>query len=145
MHEIPQPARELADDLRAVLKHLMRKLRQEGENHPSGLSFHQLMLLARIESHSGIGVAELARLENLQGPTISSHVKALEAAGLVRRAADPADRRRAGLHLTDHGRTVFAEIRERRRDWLACELAQLPAEGAAALRQALTYLKDLGE
>ena len=121
-------------------------MRQEGEGQPAGsLGLHQTLLLARMDQHPGIGVAELARLEKLRGPTMSGHVKALENAGLVVRAPDPADKRRAGLHLTTAGRQALDAVRSRRRDWLAAELARLPDEGAAALRQALVYLKRVGE
>ncbi|MFT3813146.1 MAG: MarR family transcriptional regulator [Acidovorax sp.] len=142
----PSPqAIALADDLRAVLKHLIRRMRQEDEGQSAGgLGLHQTLLLARIGQHPGIGVAELARLEKLRGPTMSGHVKALENAGLVRRAPDPADKRRAGLHLTTPGRQALEAVRSRRRDWLAAELARLPDEGAAAVRQALVYLKEIG-
>nr|WP_267876067.1 hypothetical protein [Duganella margarita] len=58
----------------------------------------------------------MARQEKLRGPTMSGHIKALEALNLVRRdAPDPQDRRRSGLLLTDHGAAVLTEIRAPRR------------------------------
>jgi DNA-binding MarR family transcriptional regulator len=136
----------LADELRTALHHVFRRLRQESDNDPSGLTLQQKMLISTISLQPGIGVAELARQEKLRGPTMSGHIKALEALNLVRRdAPDPDDRRRSGLLLTDHGTAVLAEIRARRLDWLARRLSQLPPEGAAALRNALVYLNDIGE
>jgi DNA-binding MarR family transcriptional regulator len=77
---------------------------------------------------------------------MSGHIKALEAQNLVRRdAPDPDDRRRSGLLLTEHGTALLTEIRARRLDWLARRLSQLPPEGAAALRNALVYLNEIGE
>jgi len=143
---IPQHAVELADALRAALQHVFRRIRQEGDNDPSGLSMQQKMLLSMISQHPGIGVTELARLEKVRGPTMSGHIKILQTAGLVRRSApDPDDRRRSGLLLTEQGASVLEEIRGRRRDWLARKLAQLPPDGAAALRQAIIYFHELGE
>jgi len=143
---IPEHAVALADALRVSLKRIIQRIRQESESDPSGLSLHQKMLLATISHHPGIGVAELARMEKLRGPTMSGHVKALENAGLVRRdAPDPADRRRVGLHLSDHGRTLIEDIRGRNLDWLARKLAALPPEGADALRQAIIYLDEIGQ
>ena len=142
---IPKHVVELADDLRLALHHVIRRIRQEAENDPAGLSLQHKLLLSTISQNPGIGVAELARMERLRGPTMSGHIKAMEAANLVRRSApDPADRRRSGLLLTEHGARLLQEIRTRRRDWLARKLAQLPPEGAQALRNALTYLNEIG-
>jgi len=143
---IPKHAAALADDLRLALHRVFRRIRQDAENDPIGLSLQLRLLLSTIGQHPGIGVAELARMEKLRGPTISGHIKSLEAARLVRRdAPDPEDRRRSGLLLTEHGAAVLQEIRDRRRDWLARKLMQLPPEGAEALRSALTYLNEIGE
>jgi DNA-binding MarR family transcriptional regulator len=144
--DIPQAAIALADELRLALHHVFRRIRQESDGDPSGLSLQQKMLLSTISLQPGIGVAELARMEKLRGPTMSGHIKTLETAGLVRRdAPDPADRRRSGLLLTGHGTAVLEDIRARRRDWLARRLAQLPPEGADALRDAIIYLNEIGE
>ena len=143
---IPHEAIALADELRTVLHHVFRRIRQEADNDPSGLSLQHKMLLSTISQTPGIGVAELARMEKLRGPTMSGHIKALEAAGLIRRdTPDPEDRRRSGLLLSEHGAAVLEDIRGRRRDWLARKLAQLPPEGAQALRSALIYLNEIGE
>jgi DNA-binding MarR family transcriptional regulator len=144
--DIPHHAIALADELRTALHHVFRRLRQESDDDPSGLTLQQKMLISTISLQPGIGVAELARQEKLRGPTMSGHIKTLEALNLVRRdAPDPEDRRRSGLLLTEHGMAVLADIRNRRRDWLARRLAQLPPEGAAALRNALIYLNEIGE
>ncbi|NYE60225.1 DNA-binding MarR family transcriptional regulator [Duganella sp. 1224] len=140
-----QDATALADELRTALHHVFRRLRQESDDDPSGLTLQQKMLLSTISLNPGIGVAELARQEKLRGPTMSGHIKTLEALKLVQRdAPDPDDRRRSGLLLTAHGVDTLNDIRTRRRDWLARRLAQLPPEGAAALRNALVYLNEIG-
>src|ERR1700760_2345700 len=101
---IPASAVALADELRLALPHVFRRIRQEGDNDPSGLTLQQKMLMSTIATTPGIGVAELARMEKLRGPTMSGHIKTLENAGLVRRdAPNPEDRRRIGLQLTEHG------------------------------------------
>jgi DNA-binding MarR family transcriptional regulator len=145
-HTVTQETIALADELRLALKHLFRRLRQESDNDPGGMTLQQKLLISTISQHPGIGVAELARMEKLRGPTMSGHIKALEALNMVRREApDPADRRRSGLLLTEHGAAVLEELRSQRRDWLARKLAQLPPEGAEALRNALVYLNEIGE
>lgn len=143
---VPKAAIALADDLRTALHHVFRRIRQEGDSDPYGLSLQHKLLLSIISQTPGIGVAELARMEKLRGPTMSGHIKALENAGLVRRdTPNPEDRRRIGLLLTEQGAAVIEDIRSRRRDWLARKLAQLPPEGAQALRDAIQYLNEIGE
>ena len=76
-------------------------------------------MLAAIRERPGIGVGELARLENLRGPTVSAQIKAMEAAGIVRRETpNPDDRRRVGLVATEKGRAIVTALRRRRADWL---------------------------
>lgn len=144
--EIPIHAIKLADELRVALHHVFRRLRQEGDDDPSGLTLQQKMLLVSISQNPGIGVAELARQEKLRSPTMSGHIKTLEALQLVKRdKPDPQDGRRNGLLLTEQGITVLEDLRTRRRDWLARRLSQLPPEGVHALRNALIYLNEIGE
>ncbi|MYN15872.1 MarR family transcriptional regulator [Rugamonas sp. FT107W] len=143
---VPKDAIALADDLRAALLHVFRRIRHEGDHDPSGLSLQHRLLLSTIDQNPGIGVAELARQEKLRGPTMSAHIKTLENAGLVRRdTPNPEDRRRVGLLLTKQGEALMADLRSRRRDWLARRLAQLQPEGAQALRTAIQYLNEIGE
>lgn len=143
---IPKDAIALADELRTALHHVFRRIRQEGDSDPHGLTLQHKLLLSTIGRTPGIGVAELARMEKLRGPTMSGHIKALENAGLVRRdAPNPEDRRRVGLLLTPQGEAVMEDIRSRRLDWLARKLAQLQPEGAQALRTAIQYLNEIGE
>ncbi|RFP13543.1 MULTISPECIES: MarR family winged helix-turn-helix transcriptional regulator [unclassified Duganella] len=143
---IPKDAIALADELRSALHHVFRRIRQEGDSDPHGLTLQHKLLLSTISQTPGIGVAELARMEKLRGPTMSGHIKALENAGLVRRdAPNPEDRRRVGLLLTPQGAAVLEDIRSRRLDWLARKLAQLQPEGAQALRDAIKYLNEIGE
>jgi DNA-binding MarR family transcriptional regulator len=133
----------LAEELRAVLHRLSRQLRRESTQH--GTSPLQMLMLALICDHPGIGVGELARMEKLRGPTVSGHVKALEVAGLVTRSEpDPEDRRRIGLHPSEQGRAEVLALRRRRVDWLAKALDALSAEARAAIRQALDPLGRIG-
>ncbi len=120
----------LSEDLRNAFKLLIREMRRDAERQDTGLSMLQTMLLAAIGERPGIGVAELARMQQVRSPTMSAQVKTLEEAGLVARAApDPGDRRRTGLVLTEAGTTRVAALRARRLDWLAQRVARLtPAQ-----------------
>jgi len=135
----------LADELRPVLHRLYRQLRRESEDLNRGVSPLQNLLLAAIIEHPGIGVADLARIEKLRGPTISGHVKRLESAGLIARAAPLSeDRRRVGLMATARGRGSIEAIKRRRRDWLAHQLANMSFAARRTIRKALGPLSEIG-
>lgn len=115
----------LSDELRTAFKLLVREMRRDAAGAEGDLPMMQTFLLGAIDENPGAGVAELARLQNVRGPTISGQIKALEAAGLIGRGApDPDDRRRTGLQVTPAGRTYLKRIRAQRLDWLAQRLAE---------------------
>jgi len=137
-------AAALAEALRPVLHRLIRQLRREGGDF--GVSPLQGQLLVAIIKHPGIGTAELARQEQVRGPTISGHVKAMEAAGLVARTAPAADdRRRIGLVATEKGRGIIKNMKRRRTDWLAQKLGGLPRDARRAIRDAIGPLSEIGQ
>jgi DNA-binding MarR family transcriptional regulator len=138
-------AAALADELRPVLHRLYRQLRRESEDLDRGVSPMQNLFLAAIVAHPGIGVGDLARIEGLRGPTVSGHIKRLEAAGLVTRAASMSDDgRRIGLIATAKGRGSIEAIKRRRRDWLAHRLGQLSEAARRDIRKALGPLSEIG-
>ncbi len=132
----------LAEGLRPVLLRLTRKLRQESQR--VGLSPLDVMLLGWVKKFDGIGVSELADNEQMSRPTMSAHVKRLEAAGwLARLAPDSEDKRRVGLTLTPAGAKALDAVRRRRNDWLAKQLAALSPEARAALVAAIAPLQQI--
>jgi len=139
--ETSKQALHLAEDLRSAFKHLMREMRRDAERQDSGLSLLQTMLLHSVDEHPGIGVAELARMQQVRNPTMSAQVKALESAGLLERGApDPQDRRRSGLQLSAAGQQRLHALRSQRLDWLAQRVARLSPAQLAALAAAIEPL-----
>ncbi|MGG6897589.1 MULTISPECIES: MarR family winged helix-turn-helix transcriptional regulator [Rhizobium] len=137
-------AHALAEALRPALHRLYRQLRRESDD--PGLSPLHALLLVAVMRQPGIGVAELARMEKLRGPTISGHVKAMERDGLITRSEpDPSDRRRNGLIATEKGKKLIQALKQRRTDWLASELAKLSPEERAAIRAAIGPLGEIGQ
>jgi DNA-binding MarR family transcriptional regulator len=117
----------LADALRPALLRLSRRLRNEAQK--SGLSVQDSVILSLVRATPGIGVSRLAEAEQTSKPTMSAHVKRLEAEGLLARAEDVEDGRRCGLLLTPAGARKLEQISALRNDWLARRLAKLePAE-----------------
>jgi DNA-binding MarR family transcriptional regulator len=136
----------LSEDLRAALKGIVRQMRRDTERQEQGLSLMQAMLLHLIHEHPGIGVAELARMQQVRSPTMSGQVKALETAGLVTRAAPQEhDRRRSGLHVSPTGHTALRQLRDRRHDWLSQRIARLSPDQMAALAGAIDALNILAD
>lgn len=143
---IPERALALSDELRVAFKRLMRSMQREGGELAPNVSMMQYMLLALVQEQPGIGVAALARLQNVRGPTVSAQIKALEQAGLVERSApDPLDRRRSGLQLSVGGLRTLDTLRARRRDALARRIARLSPEQTDALAAAMQPLMELGQ
>ncbi len=129
----------LADQLRPVLLRLSRRLRREADQ--AGLSSLDATLLKMVANQEGVGVSELADKERIARPTMSQHVKRLEALGFLRRQTPPEqDRRRVGLAITPDGAAALDAVRRRRNDWLADRLSSLTDAERALITQALEPL-----
>lgn len=133
---------DLAEQLRPALLRASRQLRREAQR--AGVSALDAQILNAVKKHPGVGVSALADHEQMTRPSMSTHVKRLEAAGWIGRdAASPDDRRRVGLRLTAKGLKALDAIRRRRNDWLAARLSVLSAEARAALAAAAGPLVQL--
>jgi DNA-binding MarR family transcriptional regulator len=133
---------DLAEQLRPALLRASRQLRREALR--AGVSALDAQILGAVKKHPGIGVSALADHEQMTRPSMSTHVKRLEASGWIGRdAAQDDDRRRIGLRLTPKGQKALDAIRRRRNDWLAARLAVLAPEARAALAAAAGPLVQL--
>jgi DNA-binding MarR family transcriptional regulator len=140
--QLREDVHALAEALRPALLRLSRHLRREAQK--AGVSALDAQLLTVIKKKPGIGGGELADVEQMTRPSMSGHLKRLEAAGWI--ARDPAcaeDRRRVGVRLTPSGEAALAAIRRQRNDWLAARLADLAPEARAALTAAAGPLARL--
>jgi DNA-binding MarR family transcriptional regulator len=139
----PRSAAEVARELRPVLLKLNRELRRE--TAAFGVTGGQAALLNMIRKSPGIGVRELAARERIAPASMSVSVARLEKAGYVERTADPLDRRRQALWVTDAGERILRAVRTRRTVWLAARLSQLPTEKLEAVADAIEPLTELLE
>ena len=133
----------LADSLRAPLLRAARRLRQEAQR--AGSSALDALILGYIRRRPGVGVSELAQAEQISRPSMSGHIKRLEAAGWIQRFDDQEDGRRSGLQITPAGEAQLDAVRQRRNDWLADRLARLSPDDRAALADAGAPLLKLLE
>jgi len=132
----------LAESLRPALLRLSRQLRRESQR--LGLSPLDAILLGLIYKHPGVGVSELAELEMISKPTMSAHIKRLEAEGWVERQPPSGDdRRRVGLGITPAAMAALDAVRRQRSDWLARRLEALSPQARQVLQAAIAPLEQL--
>src|SRR5262245_54370348 len=116
----PELARD-AGELRVSMSRLARRLRQEAQG--PGLTMSQRTALSRLYRLGPATLSELAAGEQGRPQSMARTIDALDAAGMVRRAPHPTDRRRHVITLTERGRTEIAVDRSRRDAWLARTMA----------------------
>lgn len=133
---------ELAARLRVAVTRLHRRLRQEALR---GLTPSQEAALGTVNRLGQPTLGELAQAEQVQPPTMTRVVAALEAAGLVERRPDASDGRVSRVRLTGRGRTVLERNRSLKTAYLARRLARLSRperERAVALADMLDRLVE---
>ena len=133
---------ELAARLRLVLNRLARRLRNQT---PGDLSPSLTSALVTIELRGPITLGKLAESERVTPPSVTRMVATLERLGLVRREADPGDRRVARVSLTAEGSRTVLRTRTRKTAYLAKRLHKLDESERALLRAALPVLERLLE
>lgn len=112
---------ETAAALTAAIGRLIRRLRQLQAG--ADLPMPQRAALARIDRFGPATSAELARGEQISPQSMGATLRALEDRGLVKRTADPADRRRVVMRLTRAG----ADVLQRKRSARAAKLGEILA------------------
>ena len=111
----------------------------------SGLTPSQISVLFTIVRRGPLGLSELAEIESLN-PTMLSRITAqLCDAGLIRRSADPGDRRAAFVVATAAGRRMRERIHRERTQALSAHVEQLDEQQREALWNALPVLEELAE
>ncbi len=131
---------DLATRLRYALTRTARRLRQEAS---TGLSPALTAALSTVERHGPLTPSELATAERVQRPTATRIVARLEEQRLISRASDPEDGRACIVSITDEGRALMAEIRERKDAYLAARLDELDPADLEALGRAADVLERL--
>ena len=79
---------------------------------PIGVTRSQWWVLANLSRHDGAGMmqTELAKVMDVGKVTLGGLIDRLEAGGLVKREADPEDRRAKRVVMTPKGSKLLAEI-----------------------------------
>jgi DNA-binding MarR family transcriptional regulator len=131
---------ELAARLRVAVMRLHRRLRQEslGDVSPA-----QASALATIDRRGRPTLGELAQAEQVQPPSLTPLVGAMESAGLVVRLPDPLDRRICRVELTTEGRRALERIRMAKNAYLAQRLESFHGAERDRARDLTELLEDL--
>jgi DNA-binding MarR family transcriptional regulator len=139
----PQDTVALAGALRLAMGRIVRRLRQA---HAVGdISLSGVSVLARLARNGPDSPGSLAERERVRPQAMAGTLAGLEQRGLVSRAPDPADRRRAVLSLTEEGRTVLEHRRSESVSRLAHALEEFTPQERQALTDALPLLDRLAE
>ena len=130
---------ELGETLVTTAAAVVRRVPTDGME----LSLAAARVLARIKDNGPCRISDLAAQERSSQPTITNHVKRLEAAGLVERTLDPSDARAWLIALSPLGQQRLAEIRSRLGHNIEPMLERLSARERKALRAGLEVMQRL--
>jgi MarR family transcriptional regulator for hemolysin len=107
---VPRPTRKplglaLAHAAKAVSRAFDDALAAAGGSTPVWL------VLISLKSRPGSNQRELAEAVGIQGATLTHHLNAMEADGLLSRHRDPSNRRVHQVELTEDGEALFHRLR----------------------------------
>ena len=132
----------LAQQLRLNVDRLRRTVRHR--RILDGVPRRHEAVLSWLHRKGSLATADLARWEQIRPQSMGSTVSELTELGLVTKAADPADRRRELVSLTDQGRRTLTLIAEQRDQDLAVLLdSRLTDPEREVLAAALVLLERI--
>jgi DNA-binding MarR family transcriptional regulator len=144
----PRPAGSAAaQDAARELVDLFRRLRARLRAVPAGdLTPTQAAVLLRLHRDGASSTTLLAAAEGVRSQSMTATLNALDAAGLIERAADPEDGRRQIITLSPAGLQEAARSRLGRHAWLAEAMAEryTPAQ-LRTITEALALLEKVTE
>jgi DNA-binding MarR family transcriptional regulator len=136
----PAGDESLADAFGAVARQLREKSAETLA--PWDITPAHLRALRTLARHGTMRLSELSDRLQIAPRTATEVVDALQAQHLVRRRADPADRRAVLVEVTEHGTGVLAEIRAARGTEAGRIFGRLDPADRAELARILGKLRD---
>jgi DNA-binding MarR family transcriptional regulator len=135
------------DDLHALGEDLIttaaRVVRWVPKENGFSISLAAARLLARLQDNGPTRISDLALAEKCSQPTITNHVKRLEAAHLVERTADSRDARAWMIKLTKKGNQQLSLMRASIGSSLEPYLATMSKRDLNALRDGVGAMQRL--
>jgi DNA-binding MarR family transcriptional regulator len=137
--------RALADELLTTMASIRRSARLLARRplELSTLTGSQVDLVRLLRRRAGISVAQAAEELRLAPNTVSTLVRQLSDAGLVRRSPDSHDRRVVRLELAAEMQAKVDAFRDRRVAALSAAMASLDPSERARLAEAIALLRRL--
>ncbi|MCS7462657.1 MarR family transcriptional regulator [Paenibacillus doosanensis] len=140
---------DLDDTLNEFEQLIHIAIRQSNKWTPCPAVSKQQFLLLHTLLHQGrMSVSELADELCLSASATTIAINRLVRDGHIARSRDVTDRRVVWIELSDAGRTMIRELRERRKSILQKMLADLPSDETrqfmSTLRKMLTSVTDMG-
>lgn len=132
----------LASRIRLGVTRLARKLRREGD---TGVTPTMLAALSTVERHGPLTAGSLASHEQVEKPTVTRLLVALEERGLIERTPDRLDGRVTWVDISPAGRKLLQRTRRRKDEYLAKRIKGLSFEEQATLERAAEILDRLTE
>ena len=109
---------------------------------PWDITPSHLRALRTLRRHGTMRLSELSDHLHIAPRSTTEVVDALEARDLVRRRADPGDRRATLVEVTEHGTDVLAAIRDTRGTEAGRVFGRLSPPDRAGLARILALLRD---
>lgn len=109
---------------------------------PWGVTPHQARALRVVATRGPLRLNALAQELHVAPRSVTDVVDALEAAGFVRRAADPCDRRAVAVEATDSGHALAADVERARREHAQAFFGRLPQADRRELARLLEALAE---
>jgi DNA-binding MarR family transcriptional regulator len=135
------------DDLQGLGEELIttaaRMVRWVPKENSFTISLAAARLLARLHDNGPTRISDLAAAERCSQPTITNHIKRLEAAELVDRHVDPRDARVWIIGLTEAGEQQLATLRASLGASLQPYLAAMSRKDRKALREGIAAMRRL--
>ena len=133
---VPEPE-TVEDALLAAMARIGKRLRHRVAGD---LDFSTFVLLKTVAHFGPLRLSALAAELSLDASTVSRHVRSLEGAGLLERAADPEDGRAFQVALSPAGAARIEEAACRRRDLIGSLLADRNDQDREDMRRLLHQL-----
>lgn len=112
---------------------------------PAGISLQEWRVLVGLARYGQCHLRKISRLVQLDAAHASRVTQQLEKDGLIARTADPTDRRKVVLSLTETGQSVFFQIWPKAKDFSLRQQSALGIEDFETLKGILDNLMDYAD